>query len=285
MQICRFVEMDDAKASPRVGLLDGDVIHDVTAVTQALPALHWPLPPGDHFIARLPQLMPLMQASAPSARAIPRAAVRLLSPVANPGKIVCGVANWRHQGAPLGMLGFLFKVTSAISGEGDGLRLSWPDRTTVYEAELAIVIGKQCRNVSENEALDYIAGYCGALDMTMKEEREFHSFCKSFDTYGILGPSLVTTDELRDTGTLSYTFSINGEVVDERNFADLTANAAQLVAYASSAMTLHPGDVIMTGAAQVGPVVAGDVMTLDIVGLGSMTVRVSLSPNARLLQP
>lgn len=281
MRVCRFALKADVQAQPRLGVLEEGGVRDVTAATEALPGLRWPLPPGDQLIANLEALRPRMAALAAEAPLIPRDAVRLLSPVANPGKFVCGVGNWSHHGAPLGMMGFLFKMTSAAAGEGDGVQIRWTDRVTLHEPELAIVIGRQCTNVSEAEALEYVAGYTCALDMTMKEEKEFFTFCKSFDTYGVLGPCLVTADEIPDPSTLGYTFFVNGEPKGERSFRDLTGSPAQLVAFASTVMTLHPGDVIFSGAADVGPVAPGDVMTIDIPRIGRMDVPVSVSPHAR----
>lgn len=281
MKICRFTLKSDADARPRLGLLEPDGIRDVTAVTEALPALRWPPPAGDQMIVHLAELAPRMTALAAEAPPIPREAASLLSPVANPGKFVCGAGNWKHHGAPLGMLGFLFKVTSALAGEGDGVQIRWPDRTTLYEPELGIVIGRTCSNVAEADALEYVAGYTCALDMTMKEEREYYSFCKAFDTYGVLGPCLVTTDEIPDPSGLGYRFFVNGKLKGERSFADLTAGPAQLVAFASTVMTLHPGDMILSGAADVGPVASGEVMTLEIPQIGRMDVPVSVSPLAR----
>src|SRR5207249_9877895 len=135
-----------------------------------------------------------------------------LSPVANPGAFICGLGNWKHRGAPLGMLGFISKATRSMAGADEGVQLRWPDRTTVHEAELAWVIGRECTNVSVEDAPNYIAGYTCALDMTLEKENEDYSFCKSFDTYGVLGPALVTSDEVGDPAKLAYTFSINGEV-------------------------------------------------------------------------
>ena len=281
MQICRFALKSDAEARARVGLLEAQGVRDVTAIAEDLPPLRWPLPPGDQLIAHLARLRPRMEALGRQAPLIPRADVRLLSPVANPGKFICGVGNWKHHGAPLGMLGFLFKVTSALAGEGDGCQIRWPDRTTLHEPELGIVIGRECANVGEAEALDYVAGYTAALDMTMKEEKEFFCFCKAFDTYGILGPCLVTADEIPDPSSLGYRFFVNGALRGERSFGDLTGSPAQLVAFASSVMTLYPGDVILSGAADVGPVAPGDVMTLEIPRIGRMDVPVAVSAHAR----
>jgi 2,4-didehydro-3-deoxy-L-rhamnonate hydrolase len=281
MRICRFTLRSEADAKPRLGLMEDGGIRDVTAATEALPSLRWPLPPGDALIANLAVLVPQLARIACRAPLIPREAVQLLSPVANPGKFICGVGNWSHHNAPLGLLGFLFKATSALAGEGEGVQLRWPDRVTLHEPELAIVIGRTCTNVTAAQALDFVAGYSCALDMTMKEEKEFFCFCKSFDTYGVLGPCLVTADEIPDPSELSYQFRVNGELRGERNFRDLTGSPAQLVAFASTVMTLHPGDIILSGAADVGPVVAGDVMTLEIPRVGRMDVRVSRSQHAR----
>jgi 2-keto-4-pentenoate hydratase/2-oxohepta-3-ene-1,7-dioic acid hydratase in catechol pathway len=281
MRICRFTLGDDAKAEPRLGLMADDGIRDVTAATADMPSLRWPLPPGDQLVANLDRLRPRIEALGAEAPPIAREKVRLLSPVANPGKFICGAGNWKHHGAPLGMMGFLFKVTSAAAGEGDGVQIRWPDRTTLHEPELGIVIGRTCANLSEADALAHVAGYTGALDMTMKEEKEFFSFCKAFDTYGVLGPCLVTADEIPDPSELGYQFRVNGELRGERSFRDLTGSPAQLVAFASSVMTLHPGDVIFSGAADVAPVAPGDVMTLEIPRVGRMDVPVLVSPIAR----
>jgi len=281
MHICRFSLKADPGAGPRVGILEDTGLRDVTTVTDALPALRWPLPQGDQFIANLETLRPRIAELAAQTPLIPRDAVDLLSPIANPGKFICGVGNWKHMGAPLGLLGFLFKATSALAGPDEGVQLRWPDRATLHEPELGIVIGRECTNVSESEALHYIAGYTCALDMTLKEDKEFYCFCKSFDSYGLLGPALVTADEIPDPSALGYRFWVNGKLRGERNFADLTGSPAQLVAFASSAMTLYPGDIILSGATDVAPVEAGDVMTLEIPRIGRMNVPVSVSPYAR----
>jgi len=281
MKICRFTFKADPAAKPRLGLLEEGGVRDVTAVTDELPSLRWPLQPGDQVIAALPALRPRMESMASNAPLVAREQVNLLSPVANPGKFICGVANWAHHKTPPGTLGSLFKMTSAMAGEGDGVQLRWLDRTTVYEAELAWVIGRECTNVTEAEALDYVAGFTCGLDMTLKEEKEFFTFCKSFDTYGVLGPALVTTDEVGDPSELGFEFFLNGELKEAWSFRDLAATPAQLVAFASTVMTLHPGDVIFSGTPNVGPVVPGDVMTIDIPRIGRMDVPVTESPHAR----
>ncbi|MDE2301638.1 MAG: fumarylacetoacetate hydrolase family protein [Sphingomonadales bacterium] len=279
MHICRFTRHGDS--TPRLGLLEGGTVRDVTAATEVLAPQRWPLPPGDQLIAGLPAVRARIAAIAAGAETISRAQVRLLSPVANPGKFVCGAGNWKHHGAPFGMMGFMGKAASAAAGEGDGLQIAWPDRVTLHEPELAIIIGTTCRNVAEADALDHVAGYCCGLDSTLQREHEDYAFCKSFDSYGTLGPALVTADEVPDPSALSYRFWVNDELRGERSFADLTGSPAQMIAFASSAMTLHPGDVVMSGAADVGPLRVGDVMRIAIDTLGEMRVPVVLSPHAR----
>ncbi len=281
MRICRFVEL--GSTVQRLGLLEEGGVRDVTAATEILLPQRWPLPPGDQLIANLPAIRARIEEIAPAAPMLPRDLVSLLSPVANPGKFVCGAGNWKHHGAPLGMMGFMFKASSALSGEGEGVQIRWPDRVTLHEPELAVVIGRECTNVSEAEALDYVAGYTCALDMTLKQEREDFAFCKSFDTYGMLGPCMVTADEIADPAALGYKFWVNDELRGERSFGDLTGSFAQMIAFASSAMTLYPGDLVLSGAADVAPVVPGDVMTLEIPGIGRLVTAVSLSPYARVV--
>jgi 2,4-diketo-3-deoxy-L-fuconate hydrolase len=285
MRLCRYTLKSNgasgaAAGLPRLGILEEGGVRDATAAAEQLPAVRWPLPPGDLLIGNLGVLREKIESLARTAPLIPRSAVSLLSPVANPGKFICGVGNWSHHRAPLGMLGFLFKATSALAGEGEGVRIRWPKRTTLHEPELAVIIGRQCTNVSEAEALQYVAGYSCALDMTMKEEKEFFCFCKSFDTYGVLGPCMVTADEIAYPSELGYEFFVNGELKGERKFKDLTGSPAQLVAFASQSMTLYPGDVILSGAADVGPVKVGDVMMMEIPRIGRMEVPVTLSPDA-----
>jgi len=281
MKICRFTRNDDAAATPRLGLLEDDIVRDVTAATEVLPPLAWPLAPGDHLIAHLPAVRARIEALAGDAPTVARAAVKLLSPVANPAKFVCGAGNWKHHGAPFGMIGFMGKCTTSLAGEGDGIAIAWPDRVTVHEPELCVVIGKEGRNIAVEDALDYVAGYACAFDTTLKPEREDWAFCKAFDTYGTIGPCLVTADEIADPSALGYEFRVNGEVRGTRKFANMSGSPAQMIAFASTAMTLYPGDLVLSGAADVAPIEIGDRLELTIPGIGTLACSVYRSPYAR----
>lgn len=281
MKICRYTLKSDSSAAPRVGVVEDDGIHDVTVVTDALPALRWPLPLGDQLIANLATLRPRMEELAKDSPAIALDDVNLLSPVANPSKFICGAGNWNHLGLPFGMLGFMGKVPTALAGPSEGLQIRWPDRVTVHEPELAIIIGKKCVNVSQQDALGYVAGYACAFDSTLQPEKEDWAFCKSFDTYGTIGPWLVTADEIPDPSSLSYKFWVDDDLRGERDFANLTGSPAEMIAFASTSMTLYPGDLILSGAADVGPVRPGETMTIEIPRIGRMSVKVVTSKHAR----
>ena len=283
MKICRYQE--SASGPIKLGLVRGDMVHDVTAVTDSLPSVRWPYPAGDQFITNLEALRPAMEALADKANPVPVARVLLKCPVANPGKFVCGAGNHKvvlGAGGHPRRLGFLFKMTNAAAGMSDGVTLRWPERTTFHEAEIAIVIGKGGTEIPAKDAFDHIAGYCIGLDMT-QQGPEFPSFGKSFDTYGLMGPWLTTRDEIADPDNLAYRLTVNGEERTVDTTANLVLGIAALVEHAASVMTLHPGDVIFSGTPPpgLGPVVPGDVMHVTMAGLGEMTVQVRGGPGRK----
>ena len=280
MKICRY--QHEAGGPVRLGVVRGELVHDVTAVTDSLPSVRWPYPAGDQFIAHLDQLRPAMEALADKVPGAAVSQVLLKCPVANPGKFVCGAGNHKvvlEAGGHPRRLGFLFKMTNAAAGESDGVTLRWPERVTFHEAEIAIVIGTGGTEIPAARALDHVAGYCIGLDMTMQGP-EFPSFGKSFDSYGLMGPWLTTKDEIADPDNLAYRLTVNGEERTVDSTANLVLGIADLVEHAASVMTLHPGDVIFSGTPPpgLGPVVPGDVMHVAMDGLGEMTVQVRGGP-------
>jgi 2-keto-4-pentenoate hydratase/2-oxohepta-3-ene-1,7-dioic acid hydratase in catechol pathway len=284
MKICRY---EDASGGPvRIGVVDDDGVRDVSAVAAMLPSLRWPLPPGDLFIAHLEQLRPRMVELARTATAVPVDSVRLKSPVANPGKFICGAGNhkaiWATRAGSPRQHGLLFKMTSAAAGASDGVALRWPERVTFHEMEIAIVIGKQGTMIPADEALGYVAGYAIGLDMTM-QGKEFHDFNKSFDSYGVIGPWLVTADDIPDPSVLNFELKVNGQSRQKDTVGNLQLDVPHLIEYAASVMTLHPGDVIFSGTPpmSVGPVVPGDVMHAQMDRIGEMTVAVRGGPGRK----
>src|SRR5467141_2740217 len=228
MRICRF---DDN----RVGIVSGEGIRDVTEVLDGLPRVTYPLPRPDPFIAALHDLAPELLAAARRASPIPVDQVRLLSPVANPGKIIAAPVNYKkhleevlaqkelHHGNLINEIhkaGLFLKATSSLIGAGDGIELIHLDRRNDHEIELAVIIGKPARKVSAADALGHVAGYCIGLDITIRGPEE-RSFRKSPDSYTVLGPWLVTADELKDPSQLAFTITVNGEIRQDANTDDL----------------------------------------------------------------
>ncbi len=283
MKLCRY---QHASGGPvRVGLVDGNAVRDVSSVADTLPAQRWPYPPGDLFIARLEELKPRILELAREASPVPLASVLLKSPVANPGKFICGAGNFTEVLAAGGhprKLGLLFKMTSAAAGASDGVTLRWPERVTFHEIELAIVIGKEGTEISAADAIDHVAGYAIGLDMTM-QGKEFPSFGKSFDTYGVIGPWMVTADEIPDPSALSFVLKVNGEVRQQDSLSRLVLGVPELIEHVASIMTLNPGDVIFSGTPprSIGPVKPGDVMHAQMDRIGEMSVCVRGGPGRK----
>ena len=212
-------------------------------------------------------------------------AVRLGACVGNIGKFMCIGLNYSDHAAETGSdipeHPILFmKATSAVVGANDTVMLPRNSVKTDWEVELGIVIGTACKYVSEEDALDYVAGYFIANDVS---ERHFQAKLtgqwtkgKSCDTFGPIGPWLVTADEVADPQNLDMSLDVNGKRMQTGNTSTMIFTVAQCISHLSQLMTLQPGDVISTGTPPgVGlgmkpPVFlkAGDVMDVRIAGLG-----------------
>ena len=141
--------------------------------------------------------------------------------------------------------------------------------------ELGVIIGKVANNISEADALDYVAGYCIALDMVVRGAEE-RSFRKSIDTYSVAGPWMVTADEIPNPDNLQFSLSVNGEVRQASNTEWMIINIRKQISWGSQWYTLYPGDIIMTGTCEgVSRVVPGDVMHCEIEKIGAMDVPIS----------
>jgi 2-keto-4-pentenoate hydratase/2-oxohepta-3-ene-1,7-dioic acid hydratase in catechol pathway len=282
MRLCRF---DD----DRLGVVTGEEVRDVTPVVERLPARRWPFPKGDPLIAALDELKPAIAAEAKRAPVHPLAQVKLLSPVANPSKIVAAPVNYRRhleearadaqihfqkQVEEIQKIGLFLKATSALVGPSEGVALRHLDRRNDHEVELALVIGKPADRVRAADWARYVAGYAIGLDMTIRGPEE-RSLRKSVDSYCVVGPWLVTADEIADPTQLTLSIAVNGEPRQKANTRDLVLGLGTLVELASSFYTLLPGDIILTGTPEgVGPVRPGDVMEAAIDGIGTMRVAV-----------
>ncbi|KAB0572607.1 MULTISPECIES: fumarylacetoacetate hydrolase family protein [Brucella] len=206
--------------------------------------------------------------------------------VAGTGKFICIGLNYADHAAESGMAVppepvIFMKATSAIVGPNDDLLIPRGSEKTDWEVELGIVIGKTAKYVSEDDALDYVAGYCTLHDVS---ERAFQieragqwTKGKSCDTFGPTGPWLVTKDEVADPQNLGMWLKVNGETMQDGSTKTMVYGVRHLVSYLSQFMSLQPGDIISTGTPPgVGMgmkppryLKAGDVVELGIEGLGT----------------
>ena len=224
------------------------------------------------------------------------AGVRIGACVGGIGKFMCIGLNYSDHaaetGADIPAHPILFmKATSAVVGPNDTVMLPRQSTHGDWEVELGVVIGKPCKYVSPEEALDYVAGYFISNDVS---ERHFQAQLtgqwtkgKSCDTFGPIGPWLVTADEVDDPQNLNMALDVNGKRMQTGNTATMIFSVAECISHLSQLMTLHPGDVISTGTPPgVGmgikpePVYLkeGDVMELTIDGLGQQRQQVGRDP-------
>ena len=269
---------------PRLGVVRGDQVVDLAAASNGkLP---------DNMVEFLQQGEPAMDlvrklvVSAAPTHSLHD--ITLLAPVPNPSKVVAIGLNYRDHcretGTPLPTTPVIFtKFTTAIIGPGATIR--WDPALTSkvdYEAELAVVFGKTARRVSETTALEYVAGYTNANDVSARDLQRGDGQwvrAKSLDTFCPLGPSLVTADEIPDPQALEIRSVLNGQVMQESNTKEMIFGVPYLIAFASRAFTLLPGDVLITGTphgvgtGRTPPVFLkdGDTITIEVEGLGTLT--------------
>ena len=281
MKLCRYNQN-------RLGVVENEQLIDVSEAIEVIPEARWPLPPGDALIANLSTVKTVIGTLRKWGFVQRHSSVTILSPVANPTKVIGAPVNYRkhfdeakadagiHFGRDVKTIDDygLFLKSPTLVGPGEGVALHFPDRRNDHELELAMVIGREAKNVSREQALDYVAGYAIGLDMTVRgpEDRSMRKAC---DSYSVLGPWLVTADEIPDPDNLAISISVNGEMRQQSNTSYQIFDCRRLIEYASRFYTLYPGDVIMTGTPEgVGPVEPGDVMRCEIERIGVMDVAV-----------
>ena len=266
-----------ANGAEKPGLIDASgTLRDVSAHVVDLSGAEL----SDTTMARLRALDP---SALPKVSGSPR-----IGPcVGNVGKFLCIGLNYSDHAAETGAAIpehpiLFFKANSAIVGPNDDVSMPRGSLKTDWEVELGVVIGKAAKYISQANALNYVAGYCIVNDVS---ERHFQTNLtgqwtkgKSCDTFGPLGPWLVTRDEVLDPQNLSMTLDVNGTRRQTGNTKTMIFSVAEIIEHLSGLMTLHPGDVISTGTP---PGVAlgmkpkpiflktGDVMDLHIEGLGA----------------
>ncbi|MBE1161066.1 fumarylacetoacetate hydrolase family protein [Dyella acidiphila] len=274
-----------AVGKERPGLIDtAGTLRDLSAVISDIDAQAL----GRDGRARLAQLDP---------QQLPQVAgePRYGSPIAHVSKMICVGMNYAEHAAetnaPVPQLPVIFmKATSAIMGPNDNVIIPKDSIKTDWEVELGVVIGETARSVSEEQALSHVAGYLVVNDLSERDFQFEHGGQwvkgKSCDTFGPLGPWLVTADEVPDPQNLALWLEVNGHRYQNGHTRTMIFSVAKLVSHISRYMTLLPGDVISTGTpAGVGLgqkppkyLQAGDVIELGIEGLGQQRQQVHAHP-------
>ena len=225
--------------------------------------------------------------AAPASPLVPMESLRLAPVVVAPEKIICVGLNYRRHAVeanmPIPTTPVIFgKFANSLSASGDRIALPTVDFKYDYEAELGVIIGREARDVSVDQALDSVGGYCCANDLSARSAQLATSqwmIGKMLDGFLPLGPFLVTTDDIPDPQALRIQCRVNGEVRQLSSTSDMIFSVAEIIAFLSRYATLKPGDVIITGTPE-GVLMGhttpiwlkpGDEVAIDIAGLGVLT--------------
>jgi 2-keto-4-pentenoate hydratase/2-oxohepta-3-ene-1,7-dioic acid hydratase in catechol pathway len=228
----------------------------------------------------------LKDASKLSKLAAPEKKIRI-GPLFRPRNVLCIGLNYKDHaaegGVPLPEKPVVFaKLTGCITGPGDPIVLPPDTKEVDYEAELAVVIGHRCRGVPASDALDYVAGYTCVNDVSARDFQRGDGQwvrAKSQDTFGPMGPYLVTGEDIPDPQALPIRCLVNGKILQDSNTDKMIFGVRELIAFISRGITLEPGDVISTGTphgvgfARKPPIFlkAGDEVVVEIEGIGTLT--------------
>lgn len=272
MKIVRFNE-------GRIGVTDGKVVVDVTRLCG--DADEWPPVAANRLIRNYEELRTELEARLRAGSDLRLADVELRTPIPWPNKLIAFPVNYHDHATEMSsrglanVQGYFLKANSSLSGASDPIELpDLPGRPIHHECELAIVIGKEGRQIEAERAWEHVFGYACLVDVTVrgKEERVTR---KSYDSFTPVGPWIVTIDEVPDASNLAMKLWVNDELRQSANTRDLIVSIPEMIAMSSSVSTLYPGDVIASGTpAGVGPIEDGDVVTIEIAEVGRMRLPV-----------
>lgn len=282
MKLVRF----ESGGMPRLGVLDGNGIAPLDSIGTDYPTMLSIIVGGDAALDRV------REAAAAGTQRIAPDTVRLLAPIERPGKYLAIGMNYAKHAEEARRLGvdrpkqqlWFNKQTSCLSGPFDDIDPGVSEALD-YEVELAAIIGKPAKRVSEAEARNHVFGYTVANDVSARDWQT-HSptftMGKSFDTHGPIGPCIVTADEIGDPHGLKLRCLVNGEVRQDSDTSQLIYDIWQQISYLSTAFILEPGDLIATGTpegvgvARTPPVFLkpGDVVRCEVEGIGTIENKV-----------
>lgn len=261
----------------KVGVLQGDAVYDVSTLvdTERGSADSYSM---NRLIARFHELGPQIEKLVKTGKSIPLSNVRLGPPVPHPSNIVCMALNYfdgKIGTSPAPIDSFL-KTKGSIIGSDDTMILpDFPALAFEGEAEMAVVIGKQARNVAEAEAMEYVFGYMNFIDGSARGASSLYQM-KARETFAPIGPYLVTADEIADPYSLNVRLWVNGDLRQDFNTASMAHKISKSIAWVSSMHTLEPGDIIATGTSHDGlsSFQHGDVVELETEGMGKLRIKV-----------
>jgi 2-keto-4-pentenoate hydratase/2-oxohepta-3-ene-1,7-dioic acid hydratase in catechol pathway len=306
MRLANFSERNSDRRTPRPGLVIGDEIVDLSQVWQSADIGR--AVESNHFndtlslIKFFPELRGrLTQLVEQTKHRIKLDDAKLAPPIERPGKLICLAGNYREHIEESGFAvpdqkdvitqQLFLKPATAIIGHEDQIVIGDSNVKVGWETELAVVIGKRGRNITANQAIDHVFGYTILNDVserglnsriTNRRQREMDRFLdwlagKWFDTFAPCGPWIVTADEVEDPQNLDIKLTVNGELRQRGNTRDMIFSISEQIAYASSIMTLEPGDIISTGTPvgaglgdSKGSLSDGDQLVCEIQKIGSL---------------
>lgn len=270
----KFVFYDDFQP----GLLKGDRVIGVADLLEGAEA-QTPQLIVEGFIKGFWDIRPGLEGALEEREGVPLEAVHLRQPVPKPGLLLCGIGGYKEGEGRMRPLDFFLKGWTSIIGPGDTIVLP-PHEASIFhhEAELGVVIGKTTKNAPREEAMDSVFGYTIFCDVSGRNVPDTRGFWpqKSFDTFGPMGPALVTRDEVPDPYDLDIKLWVNGEIRQDYNTDDMSQDIPEKIGFLSEICTLNPGDFIACGTNHhgLGPLQDGDVVDIEIERIGRMTVNV-----------
>lgn len=275
----------------RVGLVEADQLFDVTSAfpawLESMPAqrVNW-------MVRQWNEMQPLIAHARERAVPFPLVTVTLRAANPAPPHVFAAPSNYRKHQGELGSRavtkgarsareqGFFLKAPASVVGAGEAMLVPrGSQRRFDHESELAVVIGRDGRDIPRAQAMEHVFGYACLVDATMRIEpgiaEEERSMRKSFESFTPLGPFLVTKDEVPEPGALRNRLWVNGELRQDANTADMIVGIAELIELVSSVLPISAGDVIATGTPEgVGPFAPGDTLAIEIDRVGRMTLPV-----------
>lgn len=270
----------------RLGVAVDDGVVDVSDLVAGSDGRHAPSRMR-RAIVEFERLREQFERAARERERVPLSEIRLRTPVPDPSKISGAGVNYKDHTAEMEGLDAVYQMgvygigvfsaaPSALNDPFGSIVLppGYQDRRIDHEVEIAIVFGRQGRNVPREEALDYVFGYTGLLDITVRG-KEMVSFRKSMDTFKPVGPMIVTKDELADPGDVRLRLWLNDELRQDETTASMVYGIPELIEFLTKHQTVYPGDIYTTGTpAGVGPLKPGDVIRAEFGPIGEMRLDV-----------